>query len=75
MKIPSPAATAALGVVPKPRVTASVLVSEIAVTSIFSPVRAMRITSPTVKIYAEEDPAPVTSIDDASSVAAAAARA
>jgi hypothetical protein len=40
-----------------------VFVSVIAVTKKFSPVRELRITSPTVKICAGLEPEPVTSID------------
>jgi len=62
---PSPSAPAAAAVVPKdlpPEAIVIVVVLAIVATSILSPVLWLRIISPTVKMYAELEPAPVTVI-------------
>lgn len=62
---PSPSAPAAADVVPNARPAAAtviVVVDATVATSILSPVRAFTTTSPTVKMCAELDPAPVTVI-------------
>jgi hypothetical protein len=60
MNKPSPAFILAVAVVPNARVIVRVPAPAIAVTKKFSPVLEFLTTSPTVNIYAEEDPAPVT---------------
>lgn len=68
MNKPSPTTPAAAALVPNARL--AVIVTEVATvaTSKFSPVRAFLITSPTVKMYADEEPAPVTVMVTGSSV-------
>ena len=62
MNKPSPVTPAAAEVVPKALSAVIVVAEAIVTTSKFSPVLAFFITSPTVKMWAELEPAPVTVI-------------